>query len=239
MSEAVQAGIWGLLAATSLVVGAAVGIWLKVPRRWVALVMGFGAGALISALAFDLTEEAFGRGGTGAVAIGLAAGAVTYFVGDTLLARRVRRRAGSHERDATAPTGGPAIVLGALLDGLPESVVLGSTLLGGAGVGVSLLAAIFMSNVPEGVAGGRDLSDEGHPRGWIIGLWAGVAIASGVAAGIGNALLTGADPGGPEGSKHCRSTRRAGIASAMRTNCGRSIGFPTAPHSGRSSRMPA
>jgi ZIP family zinc transporter len=191
MPEPIQAGLWGVVAASSLVIGALAGVTLKVPRGTVALVMGFGAGALISALAFDLTEESFQSSGTVATAIGLAAGALTYFVGDSLLQRRARRRAAGAP---AAKTGGPAILLGTLLDGLPESIVLGATLLGGAGVSTSLLAAIFLSNVPEGVAGGRDLSDEGHPRRIAIGVWIGVAIASGLAAGLGNALLTGAEP---------------------------------------------
>lgn len=196
MPEPVQAGLWGLLAASSLVAGAAAGVWLRIPRRVVALVMGFGAGALISALAFDLTEEAFARGGTLATAAGLAAGALTYFIGDQLLERHARRHATEPADQGTiAATSGPAIVLGTLLDGLPESIVLGASLLGGGGLSVSLLAAIFLSNVPEGVAGGRDLSDEGHGNGWIIGLWVGVAIASGLAAGIGNGLLSGMSAG--------------------------------------------
>jgi ZIP family zinc transporter len=195
VSEPIQAGLWGLLAASSLVAGAAAGIWLRIPRRVVALVMGFGAGALISALAFDLTEEAFARGGTLATGAGLAAGALTYFIGDLILARRARRH-GTEPADkgTIAPTSGPAIVLGTLLDGLPESIVLGASLLG-SGLSVSLLAAVFLSNVPEGVAGGRDLADEGHGHGWIIGLWVGVALASALAAGIGNALLSGMNAG--------------------------------------------
>ena len=190
----VQAGLWGLLAASSLVAGAAAGIWLRVPRRIVALVMGFGSGALISALAFDLTEESFARGGTLATAIGLAAGAVTFYIGDALLDRR-ERRASRAASESTSQTGGPAIVLGTLLDGLPESIVLGATMLGGAAISASLLAAIFLSNIPEGVAGGRDLSDEGHSPRFIVGLWIGVALASGLAAGLGNGVLEGVDPG--------------------------------------------
>jgi ZIP family zinc transporter len=191
MSDPVTAGLWGLLAASSLIIGAAAGVWLRIPRRTVALVMGFGAGALISALAFDLTEEAFARGGTLATAVGLAAGASTYFVGDRLLERASARR----RRDPAKRTAGPAIVLGTLLDGLPESIVLGASLIGGTGLSVSLLAAIFLSNVPEGVAGGRDLADEGHSHAWILRLWIGVALASALAAGAGNALLSGMNAG--------------------------------------------
>jgi ZIP family zinc transporter len=189
-----EAGLWGLAAASSLVLGGAAGAWLDVPRRLVALVMGFGAGALISALSFDLAEEAFSRGGSGWTAIGLALGALTFFVGDTLLERRAKRKAREPaQRGTIAPTSGPAIVLGTLLDGLPESIVLGATLLGGAGVSISFLAAVFLSNIPEGVAGGRDLSDEGHSRGFILALWIGVALASGIAAGVGNGVLAGLD----------------------------------------------
>src|SRR5574338_580845 len=108
------AGLWGLAAASTLVAGAILALAFKVPRRLVALVMGFGAGALISATSFDLTAESFRRGGTGAVAIGLAAGALTFFLGDTII---------EHRMGGSRGTNGPAIALGALLDGLPESVV--------------------------------------------------------------------------------------------------------------------
>ncbi len=192
MPEPIQAGLWGLLAASSLVAGAVAGVRLPVSRSVIALVMGLGAGALISALAYDLTEESFTRGGTVVTALGLAAGAITYVAGDLLLERRARRRASSRPKPRTS---GPAILLGTLLDGLPESIVLGATLLGGTGVSVSLMAAIFLSNMPEGVSGARDLSDEGHGPRFAIGVWVIVALASGLAAGIGNALLAGMSQG--------------------------------------------
>jgi ZIP family zinc transporter len=92
-------------------------------------------------------------------------------------------------------TNGPAIVLGAMLDGIPESVVLGSTLLGGAGVGVPFLAAVFMSNVPEALSAAADLRKEGHQPTWIIGLWVGVALVSGLAAALGYWVLGGMGSG--------------------------------------------
>jgi len=182
------AGGWGLLGASSLVLGAVGALAFPVRRRWVALLMAFGAGALISALAFDLTEEAFSHGGTATVALGLALGALTFFGGDQLLARRGAARRG--DEMASAATGnGPAIVLGALLDGIPESVVLGSTLLGGAGIGVPFLAAVFISNVPESWSAAVDLRHEGHSVRWIMGLWVVVAAVSGLAAGLGYGIL--------------------------------------------------
>ncbi len=180
-----EAAFWGLFAGSALVIGAVMALWIQIPRRVVALVMGFGAGALISSLAFDLTEEAFAIGGTGPTAFGLAAGGLTFFFGDLIIERSAKRSA-----DAGSPTGGgPAIVLGALLDGIPESIVLGASLLGGLGVSTSFLAAVFASNLPEGLAGARDLRDAGHSRRWIIGLWVAVALASAIAAGLGFGVL--------------------------------------------------
>jgi ZIP family zinc transporter len=184
-----EAGLWGLGAASALVLGALVGLSGGVPRRIVALAMAFGTGALVSALAFDLTEDAFAHGGTLPVAGGLAAGALVFFAGNQMLHRRGAARRG--KRVAKAADNGPAIVLGAMLDGIPESVVLGSTLLAGAGVGVPFLAAVFISNVPEALSAAADLRREGHDPMWIIGLWVAVAVISGLAAALGYALLGG------------------------------------------------
>lgn len=184
-----EAGLWGLGAASALVIGALIGLLAKVPRRLVALTMAFGTGALISALAFDLTEDAFAHGGTLPVAGGLAAGALVFFAGNQIIHRRGGGRRG--KKVAKAADNGAAIVLGAMLDGIPESVVLGTTLLGGGGVGIPFLAAVFMSNVPEALSAAADLRREGHKPAWIIGLWVGVALISGLAAALGYALLGG------------------------------------------------
>ncbi len=184
-----EAALWGLAAASALVIGALIGLAGGVPRKAVALAMAFGTGALISALAFDLTEDAFAHGGTLPVAAGLAAGALVFFGGNQLLQRRGAARRGSRMKPAEG--NGPAIVLGALLDGIPESVVLGSTLLSGTGVGFPFLAAVFFSNVPEGLSAARDLKREGHKPMWIIGLWVGVALVSGLAAALGYGLVSG------------------------------------------------
>jgi ZIP family zinc transporter len=187
MPEPIQAGLWGALAASALVLGAIAAVTLPVPRRIVALVMAFGAGALVSALAFDLADEAFRAGGTLAFAVGLAAGAVTYYAGDKLIDRLDGKGAAAGD----GQTNGRAIVLGVLLDGIPESLVLGATLIGGVGVSLSFLGAVIVSNFPEGLAGTADLVKEGYRRSWVIGLWVGAVIASGLVAAIGNAVFTG------------------------------------------------
>jgi ZIP family zinc transporter len=187
------AGLWGFAAASALIVGALIGLNGKVPRQFVALVMAFGAGALISALSFDLTEDAFAQGGALPVAGGLAAGALVFYSGDELLHRRGGARRG--KKVAKAADNGPAIVLGAMLDGIPESVVLGSTLIAGGAIGLPFLAAVAISNVPEALSAAVDLRREGHRPTWIIGLWVAVAVVSGIASALGYALLGGMGEG--------------------------------------------
>ncbi len=146
-------------------------------ERMIAYVMAFGAGVLISAVAFDLTEEAIDFGSPGAAAGGLLAGALVYFSGNRLLARR-----GGGEDS------GNAIALGALLDGIPESAAIGVTLLGGGGVSVSFVVAVFLSNLPESISATAEMRDK-HSAGWILRLWSGIAIASAIAAAIGYGAL--------------------------------------------------
>jgi zinc transporter, ZIP family len=153
---------WGALAASSLVLGALLGIVRSWPDRLIGLVLAFGAGALISAVSFDLAQEGVKVGGGAAVAIGLTAGALTYYGANLLLERRFG-----------SANAGPALALGAFLDGIPEQAVLGITLASGQGVGVGLLAAIFVSNLPEAI-GSASAMQTSHAK--IAGLWIGVAI---------------------------------------------------------------
>ena len=188
-----EAAFWGFVGGGALLVGALVGLFVPTSQRTIGLIMGFGAGVLISALAFELTEEAFTQGGADAVVIGLALGAFAFFAGDTIIDRRGgddRKRSGG-EQEGGAPA---AIVLGALMDGIPESVAIGVSLLGGEGVGVAVVAAVFLSNVPESLSAATGLQKAGHSRTWIIGLWGLVAVVSALAAALGYALLGDASP---------------------------------------------
>ncbi len=173
--------------------GAVVGLKVRIGQRTIGLVMAFGAGVLISALAFELTAESFERGGTAAVTGGLAAGGLSFFAGDWLLDRRGgdhRKRSGGEQEGGAAG----AIVLGALMDGIPESVAIGVSLLGGKGVGVATVAAVFLSNVPESLSAATGLRKAGHSARWILALWTAVALVSAVAAALGYALLGDASP---------------------------------------------
>ncbi|MEO5831737.1 MAG: ZIP family zinc transporter [Nakamurella sp.] len=198
MSVSLQAGLWGFVAGLALVLGALVAWFLRVPPRVVAGIMAFGAGVLISALAFDLVDEAESRGGLGATVGGFVAGAVIYVGANVVLARRGarhRKRSGNHQPSEEQQAGsGAAIAIGALLDGIPESVVLGLSLLGGGGVGVGVLAAIFISNLPEGLSSAAGMKASGRGAGYVFGVWGGIAVASGVAALVGALTLQNASP---------------------------------------------
>ncbi len=192
------AGVWGLLAGGALVVGAAIAWWVRVPAPVVAGVMAFGAGVLISALSFDLVDEAERAGGLLVTAIGFLGGAAAYVLANSLLARRGarhRKRSGDQQpsEDDTAGSG-TAIAVGALLDGIPESVVLGASLISGNGVGVAVLAAIFISNVPEGLSSAAGMKQAGRGARYVFGVWSGIALAGAVAAVVGYLALRGAPP---------------------------------------------
>ena len=186
-----EATAWGLLAASSLVIGALVAVFANPREKPVGLVLGFGAGTLISAISFELTEEAFRLGGADALTAGLALGSLAFYGGDRLISRRgpdpAHSRALPEDDDS-----GRALMLGALLDGVPESAVLGTTLLAGGGVGVPVLAAIFLSNLPEGIGGAIGMERSGVPRRRILGLWSAVTLVCALAAGLGYVLLDGA-----------------------------------------------
>jgi len=164
---------WGALAASSLVIGALVGLARPWPRKLVGLVLGFGAGALISAVSFELFQEGIRLAGGLPVAIGLGVGAITYF----LAAGRV-----------ASMGGGMALALGAFLDGIPEQMVLGIGLAGGQSVSAGLLAAIFVSNLPEAIGGATDMKRHMHTKKQVLLNWLWIAGFCALATVIGYAI---------------------------------------------------
>jgi zinc transporter, ZIP family len=167
---------WGAVAGSSLVLGALIALLTPVNVRLLGLVMAFGAGVLISAVAYELVSEAFKTAdGRWAVALGLFAGSAAFFVGDTLIDRYGgdNRKRSSGEQAAGSPL---AILLGIVLDGIPESIVLGLTILQGGVVSAAMLAAVFLSNLPEAIAATSGLTRAGWSRASTIMLWLSVAL---------------------------------------------------------------
>lgn len=186
-----EAAFWGLVGGIALLVGALAGLRMSTSQRAIGLIMAFGAGVLISALAFELTDEAFRRGGVHDVAIGLALGSVSFFAGDWVIDQRGgnhRKRSGGQQAGGS----GMAIVLGALMDGIPESVAIGVSLVGGGAVAAPVVAAVFLSNVPESLSAVTGLRVAGHSVRYVVGLWTAVALVSALAAALGYQLLGGA-----------------------------------------------
>ena len=197
-----EAGLWGLLGGGALVLGALVAWFVRVPQTVIASVMAFGSGVLISAVAFDLMAEAAETGGLTATAVGFVGGALAYLAANAALARhgaRHRKRSGNDPNEDQPSEqeqsgSGAAIAIGALLDGVPESVVLGLGLLGGGSVSASVLAAVFISNVPEGLSSAAGMKSNGRSARYVFGVWGGIALVSGLAALVGYVALGGAPP---------------------------------------------
>lgn len=193
-----QACFWGLVSGGALVIGAGIAYFISVPQRITAAVMAFGSGVLISALSFELMDEAYKRGGFSATAVGFLGGATVYTLANWLLARqgaKHRKRSGGRQPSEQESAGsGLAIAVGALLDGIPESIVIGLSLLHGGAISYVVVIAIFLSNIPEGLSSAAGMKKAGRKAGYIFGVWGGIAIASGLAALAGYTLFEGFSP---------------------------------------------
>lgn len=195
-----QAGLWGLVGGSALLIGAAIPFVATLSQRVIAAVMALGSGVLISAVAFELMDEAFARGGFDSTAIGFIAGAALYTAANLYLSRRGarhRKRSGFHseqkQQDASEGSGA-ALAVGALLDGIPESMVIGVSLLSGTHVSLVTVFAIFLSNIPEGLASAAGMRKAGRSTRYIFGVWGGIAVISGLAALLGNVAFANTSP---------------------------------------------
>jgi ZIP family zinc transporter len=176
---------WALLGASSLLLGALVAFAVPIPRKVLGFILAFGAGVLISAVAYELVEEAVTTAADSyAVAIGFPLGAIVFFLGDVAIDLRAK---GSSDAG-----GGLGIVLGAVLDGIPESVVIGASLLTGETASVAVIVAVFLSNIPESISASSELLRDGWSRWRVLVLWLIVVATSTLAAGLGYVALEGA-----------------------------------------------
>ena len=187
---ALAAGFWGFVGGASLLLGAFVGIYAGASRRTIATVMALGAGVLISSVAFELMDEAYQMGGFDASALGLLLGAVAFFFADMAVSRKGgARRKNPEDKQGDSAS---AIAIGALMDGIPESAAIGISLLQGGKISAALVAAVFLSNIPEGLSSASWMKQAGRPTSYIFGLWGGVTFASALAALLGYFFLASA-----------------------------------------------
>jgi len=172
-----QVLLYAFLTGFSLILGVILGTTFKFSQKTIAAIMAFGSGVLICALTFGLMEEAFKHGGFDAVITGFLLGGVVFILGDFLIHRyggRIKKR--KHHFKSVKETNGKALILGAFLDGVPESMALGVSLLSENGIGLLMVVAIFLSNLPESISSINDLREEGLTKKQIYLSWSIVSI---------------------------------------------------------------
>jgi ZIP family zinc transporter len=189
--DALAAGFWGLVGGASLLIGAFIGLYAHVPQRVIAVVMAIGAGVLVSSVAFELMEEAYRMGGFYAASTGLLLGAMAFFAADWAVCYgggKDRKRSGGQQAGGSAT----AITIGAVMDGIPESVAIGVSLIEGGAVGGVMVIAVFMSNVPEALSAASGMKKAGHSSAYVLGLWGTVTAVCALSALFGYLFLAGA-----------------------------------------------
>jgi zinc transporter, ZIP family len=195
-------GLWlaalsGIIAGGALLAGSAVAWFVDIPKHVVAAIMALGAGVLISTLAYELVEEAADDGGLLPTVVGFLGGAIIYIVADRLVSRP--RSASPRESAANivvrraAGGSGVVIAIGALIDGIPESIVMGLSVLQGA-ISIPIVAAIAISNIPEGLASTAQLKAGGRSGWWVARLWVGIALVTVCASVLGFVAFQSASP---------------------------------------------
>jgi zinc transporter, ZIP family len=191
-ADAVLALIWGLVAGGALVLGGLLGWFAGLGRREVAWIMAFGSGILISAIAFDIMDDAFEVGGLIASAGGFLLGALIFTAGSEWLARAGARNRMRSTRRASdnSDTSAKTIALATVIDGIPEAIVIGVSLIDGSGVAIAAVIAIFLSNIPEALSSTVGMKAAGRSRRYVFGLWIGIAVMCGFFSFAGYAVFS-------------------------------------------------
>lgn len=196
----IQAIFWGAFTGAALILGALMGYFLKLNQRAVGGIMAFGSGALISALSFGLIGEAYGKGGLLITGMGFVAGAVIYSIANLIVSNKgARHRKRSNINSALVLTdnnsNGVAIAIGALIDGIPESIVIGLGMIAAGPASLVTIGAIFISNIPEGLSSSAGMKNGGKKFNYILRIWVIITIMSGISSLIGYLFFKDASMG--------------------------------------------
>lgn len=191
MTRMWTAFMWGGISASAVVIGALAALFLKIPKRVIGWIMAFGTGTLIGAASFELIGDALNDGGIIPTAIGFTAGAVVYTLFDLLISSKggAGRKRSAHSKPGGSSQSGLGIFAGTVMDAIPESIMLGASLLTGKGVSVVLIVSIFVSNIPEGLSSTVGLRGNNYTKSRIILMWLGVLLISALAALCGYLFL--------------------------------------------------
>lgn len=188
-----EAAFWGFIGASALMLGAEVAFRFNLSRMTIGLIMAFGIGAMISAIAFELVVPAMEAADGWLVALSVLLGAGVFFLGDRAVANLGgSKRKNPDAQDEGGGDSGMGIALGSVLDGVPESAALGMSLVGGA-VSPALLASIWLSNFPESLGSSVNMLKSGRSKKWVRLLWFSIALVSAVSAAVGYAVVNGTD----------------------------------------------
>jgi zinc transporter, ZIP family len=183
-----NAALWGGIAGSAVFIGALTGIFFRIKKQWIGMIMAFGTGVLLGAATFELLRKSVKEGGLGATSLGFIGGAILFTLVEFILSKRGGKER-KRSKESPQGTSGLAIYIGTLFDAIPESVIIGVSLLENEKVSLLLVIAIFISNFPEGLSSSVGLKKDGYSNAKILFLWFSVLVLSAVSSWVGFVFL--------------------------------------------------